>query len=81
MARKTIKENDMLDFCVENPIEGETGKEDFLDEDILDIKLGAWKMYFDGVVDQYGNGVGVLLIIPDGSHMRLALPKWKLFES
>ena len=30
-----------------NPIVGDDGKEDFLDEDILDIKLGAWKMYFD----------------------------------
>ena len=51
MARKTIKGSIMLDFCVENPIEGEDGKEDFSDEDILDIELGAWKMYFDGVVN------------------------------
>ncbi|XP_030938778.1 uncharacterized protein LOC115963764 [Quercus lobata] len=73
VARKTIKENDMLDFCVENPIEGETGKEDFLDEDILDIKLGAWKMYFGGTMNQYGNGIGILLITPDGSHIPLAV--------
>ena len=63
----------MLDFCVENPIEGETGKEDFLDEDILDIKLGAWKMYFGGTMNQYGNGIGILLITPDGSHIPLAV--------
>ena len=31
----------MLDFFVENPIEGEDGWEDFPDEDILDIELGA----------------------------------------
>ena len=37
----------MSDFCAKNPIEGEDGKEDFLDQDILDIELGAWKMYFD----------------------------------
>ena len=54
----------MSDLCAENPIEGEDGKEDFLDEDILDIELGAWKMYFDGAVNQYGNGIGVLLITP-----------------
>ena len=47
VARKTIKRSAMSNFCAENPIEGENGKEDFLDEDILDIKLGAWKMYFD----------------------------------
>ena len=41
----------MSDFCVENPLEGENGKEDFLDEDVLDIKLKAWKIYFDGAVN------------------------------
>jgi len=33
-------------FYAENPMEGEGGREDFLNEDILDIELGAWKMYF-----------------------------------
>ena len=72
MARKTIKGSAMLDFCAENPIEGENGKEDFPDKDILDIELGAWKMYFDGA-NQYGNVVGVLLITLDGSHIPLAV--------
>ena len=30
-------------------------------------------MYFDRVVNQYGNGIGVLLITPDGSHVPLAI--------
>ena len=47
--------------------------EDFLDEDILDIKLGAWKMYFDGAMNQYGDGIGVLLITPEGSHVPLVV--------
>ena len=55
-----------------NPIVGDDGKEDFLDEDILDIELGASKMYFDGAMNQYGNGIGVLLITPDGSYVPLA---------
>ena len=50
MARKTIKGSAILDFCAENPIKGDGEKEYFPDEDILDIKLGAWKMYFDGAV-------------------------------
>ena len=29
----------MSNFCVENSIEGEDGKEDFLEEDTVDIKL------------------------------------------
>ena len=30
-------------------------------------------MYFDGAVNQYRNGIGVLLITPDGSHVPLAV--------
>ena len=63
----------MSNFCAENPIEGEDGKEDFPNEDILDIELGAWKMYFDGAINQYGNGIGVLLITPNGSNVPLAI--------
>jgi len=64
--RKTIKGSAVSNFCVENPIKGNDGKEDFTDEDILDIELVAWKMYFDGAVNQYGNGIGALLITPNG---------------
>ena len=42
-------------------------------EAILDIELGAWKTYFDGVVNQYGNGIEVLLITLDGSHVPFAI--------
>ena len=40
VVRKTIKESIVSDFYAENPIEGEDGKEDFLDgvrnmEDVL----------------------------------------------
>ena len=51
VARKTIKGSIVLDFCAENPVKGVDGREDFPDEDILDIELGAWKMYFDGAVN------------------------------
>nr|XP_023875865.1 uncharacterized protein LOC111988308 [Quercus suber] len=73
VARKTIKGSVVPDFCAENPIEGENGKEDFLDKDILYIELGAWKMYFDVAVNQYRNGIGILVITPDGSHIPLAV--------
>ena len=72
-ARKTIKGSIVSDFYAENPVEGEDGKEDFPDEDILGIELGAWKMYFDGAVNQYENGIGVFLIAPKGSHIPLAV--------
>ena len=54
----------MSDFCAENPIEGEGGKEDFLDEDILDVELRTWKIYFDGAANQNGNGMRIPLITP-----------------
>ena len=39
----------------------------------MDIELGAWKRYFDVAVNQYGNGIGVLLITLNGSHVPLAI--------
>ena len=53
--------------------EGEDGKEDFSDEDILDVELRTWKMYFDRATNQYGSGIGILLITPEGSHIPLAI--------
>ena len=73
MARITIKGSVVSDFCAENPIEEENGKEDFPNKDILYIKLWAWKMYFDEVVNQYGYGIGVFVITLDGSHIPLAV--------
>ena len=51
VVRKTLKGSIIIDFCAENLIEGKDGKKDFLDMDILDIELGAWKMRFDGAVN------------------------------
>jgi len=51
VARKTITGSTISDFCAENPMEGQDGRENFLDEDILDIELGALKMYFDEAVN------------------------------
>ena len=62
VARKTIIGSIISNFCAENPVEGKDGKKDFPDDDILDIELGKWKMYFDEAMNQYGNGIGVLLI-------------------
>ena len=73
VANRTIKGSVMLDFCVKNPIEGEDGIEDFPNEDILDVELGTWKMYFNKAINQYGNGIGILLITLEGSHIPLAI--------
>ena len=57
VVRKPIKGSIVLDFCAKNPVEGGDVKEEFSDEAILDIELAAWKMYFDGAVNQFGNGI------------------------
>ena len=67
--KETIKGSIVSDFYAENPIEGEDGKEDFPKEDILDVELRTWKIYFDRAVNQFGSGIEILLIIPEGSHM------------
>ena len=63
----------MSDFCSENPIKGEDGREDFPGKDILEIELEAWKMCFDEAVNQCENGIKVLLIMLDGSHIPLVV--------
>ena len=57
-------------------------KEDFPDKEILDVELRTWKMYFDRAVNQYGNGIEILLIkqLITWPNIRLVLPEWKLFE-
>ena len=38
-------------FLCQEPKEGEDGKEDFPNKDILDVELGMWKIYFDRAVN------------------------------
>ncbi|XP_075640645.1 uncharacterized protein LOC142612434 [Castanea sativa] len=52
-----------------SPKEAEEVQGDFLDEDIMGIEVESLKMYFDGVINQNGSGIGVLLISPKGTHI------------
>ena len=73
VARKTIKGSVVSNFFAKNLVEGEDGKEDFLNEEILDVELGTWNMYFDRAINQYRNGIRILLVTPEGSHIPLAI--------
>ncbi|XP_075665425.1 uncharacterized protein LOC142635096 [Castanea sativa] len=57
---------DHLAHC--SPEEAEEIQGDFLDEDIMGIKVESWKMYFDRATNQNGSGIGVLLISLKGTH-------------
>ena len=35
----------------------------------MGIELESWKMYFDGAINHYGSGIGVLLISSKGTHI------------
>ena len=35
----------------------------------MGIELESWKMYFDEATNESGNGIGVLLISPKGTHI------------
>ena len=72
-GKKNYQREYHIKFLCQEPVEGEDGREDLPDKDILDIELGTWKIYFDGAVNQYGNGIGTLLITLEGSHKLLAV--------
>ena len=43
----------------------------FPNEAILQVEDETWTMYFDRASNQYGYGIGVLLIAPEDSHIPL----------
>ena len=49
-GKKNYQRKHGVRFLCREPHRRNDGKEDYRDEDILDIELVAWKMYFDGVV-------------------------------
>ena len=58
---------DHLAHC--SPEETKEIQGDFMDEDIMEIEVESWKMYFDGAKNQNGSGIGALLISPKGAHI------------
>ena len=70
VTRKSVKGKAIVDHLAHfSPKKAEEIQGDFLDEDIVGIKLESWKIYFDGATNQNGNGIGVLLISPKGTYI------------
>ena len=70
VTQKSVKERviaNHLAYCSPEDAEGIQG--DFPDEDIMGIEVESWKMYFDGVINQNGSEIGVLLISPKETHI------------
>ena len=78
LSQKVIKRSAIADFLAQRANEEyEPMSFDFPDEDLMVVlqiekeKLpeeDGWKMYFDGVSNALGRGVGVVLISPEGNH-------------
>ena len=60
VTQKSVKGGaiaDQLAHC--SPKKAKEIQGDFPDEDIMGIELESWKMYFNGVTNQNGSGIGV----------------------
>ncbi|XP_058009606.1 uncharacterized protein LOC131183237 [Hevea brasiliensis] len=80
MTRKAVKGIVIADLLVENPINDyEPLDFEFPNEYINAVGDDAegpndvWEMYFDGVVNLAGNGIGAALVAPDGRHFPIAV--------
>ena len=73
MTCKSVKGRAVAEFLADHPVEGDEAAEYlFPDEGILQVEEEIWTMYFDGVSNQCGYGIGVLLTAPDNSCILLA---------
>ncbi|KAJ9177135.1 hypothetical protein P3X46_012385 [Hevea brasiliensis] len=80
MTRKAVKGSVIADLLAENPIQDYEALDfEFPDEHINEVDCeeegpaDVWEMYFDGAVNLSGNGIGAVLISPDGKHFPIAV--------
>ena len=71
VTQKFIRWSIVVDHLASLPIsDGKTIDDDFSNEDIAAMtSLLGWRMYFDGVANHSGYGIGVLLISHHGDHI------------
>ena len=80
MTQKSIKGSAIADHLAENPLlEEHPMTVEFPDGDILTVEEeeseegDKWKMYFDGAVNIYGNGIGAVVLSPNGKQYPVAI--------
>ena len=68
---KLVKGSIVADHLASLPISDDRPiGDDFPDEQFVSItSIIGWKLYFDGVANQSGFGIGILLISPHGDHI------------
>ena len=78
ITKKSIKGSIIADQLAELPTETTDKVDfDFPDENLIaqidSVKDQRWEMYFDGAVNSTGNGIGAVLISPDGEQVPIAI--------
>src|ERR1044072_6724691 len=84
-AQKAVKGSILADHLANQPLnEYQSLKFDFLDKDVMYLKMkdcdkplpeegpdpeSRWGLIFDGAVNVFGNGIGAVIITPEGSHI------------
>ena len=67
LTKKTVKGSALVEFLALNPIPNSKEIQlDFLDDLNMAIEVQGWRMYFDGVVNQFRTGVKIILLTPEG---------------
>ena len=73
IIRKSVKGRAVAEFIADFPAQGAEDQEfEFLDEELMQTTIDVWQLYFDGVSNQNGFGVGILIVAPDDAHIPLA---------
>ncbi|XP_058009433.1 uncharacterized protein LOC131183190 [Hevea brasiliensis] len=80
MTRKAVKGSVIADLLAENPINDYEALDfEFPDEyinavgDDAEGQNDVWEIYFDRAVNLAGNGIGAVLVTPDGRHFPIAV--------
>ena len=75
VTQKSIKGSVFVDHLASLPvIDSRVIDDDFPDEEIAGVtSLSGWRIYFDGVANHSGYGIGVLLISPHGDHIPISV--------
>ena len=73
LIKKTIKGRIVAEFLALNPIpDSEEIQLDFPDDLSMAIEVQGWRIYFDGSVNQFGVGIGSILLTPEGEVVPIA---------
>ncbi|XP_077221706.1 uncharacterized protein LOC143855474 [Tasmannia lanceolata] len=78
VTQKSVKGQVIAEQLADSPVEENTFlKAEFTDEEIMDVEEDTpntrWTMYFDGAVNNQGQGVGAVLVSPEKEYIPISI--------